>query len=52
MIIKVTHQEDKTIHTFKVVDDSNLSPTEIKKICKKMDVIAIFIKGKYYSKNG
>ncbi len=49
MIITITHQENKTIHKFKVVDDSNLTPTEIKKICEKMDVKAIFIKGKYYS---
>jgi hypothetical protein len=46
MIITITHQEYKTIHTFKVFDDSTLIPTEIKRICEKMDVKVIFCIGK------
>jgi hypothetical protein len=52
MIIEITHQEDKTIHKFKVLDDSNLTTKEIKIICTKMGVRALFIKGKYYGNEG
>jgi hypothetical protein len=46
--ILITHQEDKTFHKFKVLDESKLTTKEVKRICVKMNVKAIFIKGKYY----
>jgi len=46
--IEITHQEDKTIHKFKVVDEKNLTSAEVKIICLKMGVKALFINGKYY----
>jgi hypothetical protein len=52
MIIKITHQIDKTIHKFKVVDEDNLTKSEVKKICEKMNFKAILIKGKYYEYKG
>ena len=48
MIIEITHQEDKTIHKFKVKNDKNLTSAEVKRICLKMGVKALFISGKYY----
>ena len=50
--IKITHQEDKTTHKFKVMDESNLTTKEVKLICEKMGVKALFIKGKYYGNEG
>ncbi len=49
MEIEIKHQEEKTIHKFKVKDDSKLTRAEVNKICIKMGVKALFIKGKYYS---
>ena len=46
--IQITHQEDKTTHKFKVSDESNLTANEVKLICDKMGVKALFIRGKYY----
>jgi hypothetical protein len=48
MIIEITHQEDKTIHKFKVKDDKKLTSDEVKRICLKMGVKALFISGNYY----
>jgi hypothetical protein len=48
MIIAITHQIDKTIHRFKVKDENKLTAKEVNIICEKMNVTALFIKGKYY----
>jgi hypothetical protein len=48
MRITIKHQEEKTYHTFKVVDANNLSAAEVMRICEIMGVIAIFVNGKYY----
>jgi len=52
MIIEITHQEDKSIHKFKVIDESRLTAKEVKIICDKMNVKAILINGNYYENNG
>lgn len=49
MQIKITHQEDKTLHRFNVKNSDKLTSEEIKRICNKMSVKALFINGKYYS---
>ena len=49
MEIEIKHQEEKTIHKFKVKDDTKLTREEVEMICNEMGVKALFIKGKYYS---
>lgn len=46
--IKITHQIDKTVHHFKVMDPNNLCIDEVENICTKMNVTALFINGKLY----
>jgi hypothetical protein len=46
--IKITHQLDKTVHHFLVLDPNSLTKNEVKRICDKMNVTALFINGKYY----
>jgi hypothetical protein len=48
MIIEITHQEDKKNYKFKVINDSKLTPLEVKEICSSMNVKAILVNGKYY----
>jgi hypothetical protein len=50
MIIKITHQEDKSVHEFEVIDDNNLTKKEVSSICNSMTVKAIFVNGTYYEK--
>lgn len=47
--IKITHQIDKTVHQFLVVDPNKLSCIEANRICKKMNVTSLFINGKLYN---
>ncbi len=49
MEIEIKHQEYKTNFKFKVKDDKKLSSSEVKRICEKMGVNALFINGKYYT---
>lgn len=49
MQIKIQHQEDKIYYTFKVRNANNLTSVEVKRICIKMSVKALFINGKYYT---
>jgi hypothetical protein len=51
MQIKITHQEDKTEHRFKVKAADKLSAAEVKRICLKMGIKALLVNGKYYSKD-
>ncbi len=46
--IKITHQLDKTIHTFSVTNPNSLTKEEVKKICDAMNVTALFVNGRYY----
>ncbi len=46
--IKITHQIDKTVHHFLVVDPKNLTSAEVKRICDKMNVTALFVNGRMY----
>lgn len=46
--IKITHQIDKTVHHFLVVDPYKLSNDEVKRICEGMNVTTLFINGKLY----
>ncbi len=48
MKITIQHQEEKTYHTFSVINPDSLTPQEVKRICEKMRVEAILINGKYY----
>lgn len=48
-IIKITHQSEKTEHQFKVVNPDKLTQAEVKRICRKMAVTALFINGKFYA---
>ncbi|WP_415374218.1 hypothetical protein [Patiriisocius sp. Uisw_017] len=48
MIIEITHQEDKSIHKFEVMDENKLTNEEISNICNSINVKVIFINGKYY----
>lgn len=46
--ISITHQLDKTKHTFLVVNPDSLTQEEIKRICAKMGVTAILINSRLY----
>ena len=46
--ITITHQLDKTIHHFLVVDPGNLTSKEVQHICNKMGVESLFVNGKLY----
>lgn len=46
--ISITHQIEKTIHYFEVVDAKKLTHEEVQMICLEMGVAALFIEGKYY----
>ena len=52
MIITIRHQIVKTVHKFDVKDPDNLASLEIWTICTEMNVMAIFVNGKYYGLNG
>ncbi len=49
MQIKITHQEDKTEHRFKVIATDKLTSAEVQRICLKMGLKALLVNGKYYS---
>lgn len=49
MTITIQHQEEKTYHTFDVVDADQLTSLEVAHICECMGVSALLINGKYYS---
>lgn len=46
--IRITHQLEKSVHTFSVNDPDKLSSMEVKRICNRMGVTAILINGKLY----
>ena len=46
--IQITHQLDKTKHTFSVGNPDSLTKAEVKHICKEMGVEAVLVNGKYY----
>lgn len=48
--IKITHQEDKTVHHFLVENKTELTSKEVNKICTKMGVEVLFIEGEIYKK--
>ena len=48
MWIEIKHQEEKTMHKFKVKNANALTYLEVKMICEEMGVKAIFVNGKYY----
>jgi hypothetical protein len=48
MKITIQHQEEKTYHTFNVIDPNSLTVLEVMAICEQMRVVAIFVNGKYY----
>jgi len=46
--IQITHQLEKTKHTFLVDNPEKLAPKEVQHICDKMNVASIFVNGKMY----
>lgn len=48
--IKITHQVDKTVHHFIVLNKRELTKIEVDKICKKMGVEVLFVEGKIYKR--
>ncbi len=46
--IKITHQLEKTIHHFLVVNPNKLSTEEVERIREKMGVDMVFVNGKLY----
>lgn len=48
-VIKIKHQITHDEFLFKVENAANLKNKEVKNICKKMNVTAIFVNRKYYS---
>jgi len=46
--IKITHQLEKTVHHFLVVNPNKLSCDEVNRICDKIGAKALFVNGKYY----
>ncbi len=50
--ITIQHQQEKTNHSFEVVNPDKLTRTEVATICNEMRVPAILINGKYYENKG
>ncbi len=48
MEITIQHQSEKTNHTFSVTDANKLAAVEVWAICTEMNVMAIFVNGRYY----
>jgi hypothetical protein len=46
--ISITHQLDKTKHTFSVVNPDSLTSAEVKRICNKMCVDKLLVNGRFY----
>lgn len=46
--IIITHQLEKTQHTFLVENPEKLAPEEVQHICDTMNVTSIFVSGKMY----
>jgi len=46
--IKITHQVEKTVHQFLVVNPFKLTTEEVDRIKLKMGVDSLFVNGKYY----
>lgn len=46
--ISITHQLDKTKHTFSVVNPDSLTESEVKRICNKMGVDKLLVNGRFY----
>ena len=50
MKIKIKHQVTNREFEFEVKSSKKLTSKEVKMICKKMRVEALFVKGRYYAK--
>jgi hypothetical protein len=46
--ISITHQLDKTKHTFTVANPDSLTQEEVKRICSKMQVDKLLVNGRFY----
>ncbi len=46
--INITHQVEKTKHSFLVVNPEKLTNFEVEKIKKKMNVEMVFVSGRLY----
>ncbi len=46
--ISITHQLDKTKHTFTVANPDALSKVEVKRICDKMGMDKLLVNGRFY----
>jgi hypothetical protein len=46
--IEITHQLEKTVHHFFVVDQNKLSNEEVENIKIEMGVVMVFVNGRMY----
>lgn len=49
--ITITHQDEKTQHTFTVKNPDRLTQDEVNKICQTARFRAVFVNGRYYEIN-
>jgi hypothetical protein len=47
--ISITHQLEKTKHTFLVINPDKLTSDEVRRICNKMGVTSLLVNGRLYS---
>ena len=47
--IYITHQLEKTKHSFLVKNPDSLTPEEVNRICQKMGVTTLLINGRMYN---
>jgi uncharacterized protein YerC len=46
--IYITHQLEKTKHSFMVENPDSLTPEEVNRICQKMEVTSLLVNGRFY----
>ncbi len=46
--IQITHQLEKTKHTFFVINPDRLTQDEVNRICNKMGVTSLLVNGRLY----
>ncbi len=47
--IYITHQLEKTKHSFMVENPDILTPEKVSRICQKMEVTSLLVNGRFYS---
>lgn len=49
--VTIKHQLTQVDHEFVVKNPNKLTPAEVKEICEAMNVQALYVEGRYYSRN-